>query len=256
MTISATMHSGVRVLSKVPEVGVLFWVIKVLTTGMGETSSDYLVKAFDPVIVVIVTAVAFIACLVVQFTVPRYIPWRYWLLVTMVSIFGTMIADVAHIVVGIPYAVSSVVFAIALVAIFFSWWRVEHTLSIHSITTPRRELFYWATVIITFALGTAVGDFLARTAGLGYLVSGILCAVLIAIPAVAYRAHRAGAVLAFWAAYVLTRPLGASFADWSAVSHARGGLDLGTGVVSIVALIVIVALIGVLSVKHKSSKAP
>jgi uncharacterized membrane-anchored protein len=115
MTSSTIMHSGVRVLSKVPEVGVMFWVIKVLTTGMGETSSDYLVKGFDPVIVVLVTAVAFAGCLVVQFTVPRYVPWRYWLLVTMVSIFGTMIADVAHIVVGIPYAVSSLAFAVALV---------------------------------------------------------------------------------------------------------------------------------------------
>lgn len=255
MTSSTTVRPAVLVLSKVPEVGALFWVIKVLTTGMGETTSDYLVKAFDPVIVVVVTAVAFAVCLVLQFKVPRYVPWRYWLLVTMVSIFGTMIADVAHIVVGIPYAVSSVVFAVALAAIFFTWWHTEHTLSIHSITTPRRELFYWATVIVTFALGTAVGDFLARTVGLGYLVSGILCAVLITVAALAYRIRGTGAVLCFWAAYVITRPLGASFADWSAVSHARGGLDLGTGPVSVVALIAIIALVGVLSVKHDPVKA-
>jgi uncharacterized membrane-anchored protein len=255
MTRSTTLPSVVRVLSKVPEVGVLFWIIKVLTTGMGETASDYLVKAFDPVIVVIVAAVAFAVCFAVQFRAPRYVPWRYWLLVTMVSIFGTMIADVAHIVIGIPYAVSSLVFAVTLAAVFFLWWRIEHTLSIHSITTPRRELFYWATVIVTFALGTAVGDFLARTVGLGYLGSGILCAALIAIPALVYRSRRVGAVLCFWAAYVLTRPLGASFADWSAVSHARGGLDLGTGPVTIVALVAIIILVGVLSMKRSSPKA-
>lgn len=254
MTSSTTVPPAVLVLSKVPEVGVLFWIIKVLTTGMGETASDFLVKAFDPVIVVGVTAVVFTACLAVQFKAHRYVPWRYWLVVTMVSIFGTMIADVTHIVVGIPYAVSSLVFAITLAAVFLAWWRVEHTLSIHSITTPRRELFYWATVIVTFALGTAVGDFLARTVGLGYLVSGVLCAVLIAVPALAYRTRRVDAVLCFWGAYVLTRPLGASFADWSAVSHARGGLGLGTGPVSIAVLIAIVALVGVLSVKHDSAK--
>jgi uncharacterized membrane-anchored protein len=256
MTSSTTALPAVRVLSKVPEVGVLFWVVKVLTTGTGEAASDFLVKAFDPVIVVLVAAVVFLACLVVQFRAPRYVPWRYWLLVTMVSIFGTMIADVAHIVLGVPYAVSSVAFAVALAVVFSLWWRTEHTLSIHSITTPRRELFYWATVVVTFALGTAVGDMLARTLGLGYLASGVLCAVLIAIPAVVYRWWRAGAVLCFWAAYVLTRPLGASFADWTAVSPARGGLDVGTGPVTVVGLIAIAVLVGVLSVQHSSSKAP
>ncbi|WP_349898583.1 COG4705 family protein [Parafrigoribacterium soli] len=255
MTDSTTLRAAVRVLSKVPEVGVLFWVVKVLSTGMGETASDYLVKAFDPVIVVLLAAVAFFACFVVQFRAPRYVPWRYWLLVTMVSVFGTMIADVAHIVVGIPYGASSLIFAVALTVVFIVWWRTERTLSIHSITTPRRELFYWATIIVTFALGTAVGDFLARTVGLGYLGSGLLCAVLIAVPAVVYRIRRTGAVLWFWVAYVLTRPLGASFADWSAVSRARGGLDLGTGPVTIVALIAIIGLVAVLSVKHNAQKA-
>ncbi len=254
MTSSTAVPPIVRVLSKVPEVSVLFWVIKVLTTGMGETASDYLVKAFDPVAVVIVAAVIFLACFAVQFRATEYVPWRYWLLVTMVSIFGTMIADVAHIVVGIPYEVSSIIFAVALAAVFFLWWRTEHTLSIHSITTPRRELFYWASVIVTFAMGTAVGDFLARTAGLGYLASGVLCAVLIAVPALVYGSRRTGAVLWFWAAYVLTRPLGASFADWIAVSHERGGLNLGTGPVTLVALGAIIVLVGTLSLKHTSSE--
>ncbi|MEO7122063.1 MAG: hypothetical protein ABI400_02885 [Lacisediminihabitans sp.] len=255
MTSSTIVAPRVLLLSKVPEVSVLFWVIKVLTTGMGETTSDYLVKAFDPVAVVVIAALVFIVCFFVQFRAQRYVPWRYWLLVSMVSVFGTMIADVAHIVVGIPYAVSSLVFAITLAVVFFVWWRTEHTLSIHSITTSRRELFYWATVIVTFALGTAAGDFLARTVGLGFLVAGILCAVLIAIPPLGYRISQAGAVFFFWAAYVLTRPLGASFADWSAIGHSAGGLGLGTGPVSIVLLVAIVALVGVLSFTHASVKA-
>jgi uncharacterized membrane-anchored protein len=170
----------------------------------------------------------------------------------MVSIFGTMVADVAHIVVGIPYLVSSVAFAIVLAVVFTTWRRTERTLSIHSITTRRRELFYWATVIVTFALGTATGDLTATTFGLGYLGSGILFAVLIALPGIAYRAVHLNAVVAFWIAYVLTRPLGASFADWLGVSHQRRGLDLGTGPVSLVAFALVVALVIVASLRERS----
>jgi uncharacterized membrane-anchored protein len=245
----------VHAVSKVPEVSVLFWLVKVLTTGAGETTSDFFVKAFDPVVIVLIAAVLFVACLLVQLIPPRFAPWRYWLLVVMVSIFGTMVADVTHIVLGVPYVVSSVAFALVLAAVFIVWHRTEGTLSIHSITTRRRELFYWATVIATFALGTAVGDLTATTLRLGYFASGILFAILIALPGIAFGLFKANAVLTFWVAYVLTRPLGASFADWLGVGHDRGGLALGTGPVSLVAFAIIAVLVGYLSARHSRQVA-
>lgn len=235
--------------SKVPEITAVFWVIKVLTTGMGETTSDYFVLNFDPVIAVLVGFAVFVIALVFQFAVKQYVPWAYWFAVAMVSVFGTMAADVTHIVLGIPYIVSTVAFALALAVIFVAWYRVEGTLSIHSITSRRRELFYWATVLVTFALGTAAGDLTATTLGLGYFASGLLFAVVIAIPAVAYRWFRLGSVVAFWFAYIVTRPLGASFADWMGVSTVRGGLDWGTGPVSLVLAAIIVVMVVVLNVR-------
>jgi len=211
---------------RVPDPTVMFWILKILTTGVGEVASDFLVKTFDPVIVVIVAAVAFAGVAAVQLTARRYVPWRYWLFVFAVAVFGTMIADVAHLVIGIPYAVTTTIFAVALLAIFVIWWRREHTLSVHSIETLPREIFYWLTVSATFALGTALGDFTATSAGLGYLDSGLLFLAMFAIPGV-LRLLGIPATAAFWWAYILTRPLGASFADWLALPAARGGLDLG-----------------------------
>lgn len=219
----------------------MFWVVKVLTTGMGETSSDFLVKAIDPVVAVVIGAAVFATALLIQFRATRYIPGVYWLAVAMVSVFGTMAADVTHIVLGVPYLASTIAFATGLAVIFLMWYRSEHTLSIHSITTRRRECFYWATVLVTFALGTAAGDMTAVTLHLGYLASGVLFVVVIAIPAVGYRFAGLNPVLAFWFAYVATRPLGASFADWMGVSHARGGLQWGTGPVSLALAVLIVA---------------
>jgi uncharacterized membrane-anchored protein len=242
-------HSERMTRSKVPEITALFWIVKVLTTGMGEATSDFFVLHFDPVVAVVVGFLVFAAALALQFAVRRYLPWVYWFAVVMVSVFGTMAADVTHIVLGVPYAISAATFAVALAVIFIAWYRVEGTLSIHSITTRRREAFYWATVLVTFALGTAVGDFTATTLHLGYLASGIAFAVVIAIPAVAFRWFRLNAVAAFWFAYIVTRPLGASFADWMGVSTARGGLDWGTGPVSLVLTSIIAVLVAVLSVR-------
>ncbi len=250
---------------KVPEVTLYFWIIKVLTTGMGETTSDFLVHLFNPVIVVAVAGIILAASLLLQFAVRRYIPWIYWFAVVMVSVFGTMAADVLHIQFGIPYLVSTVFFTVTLAAIFLVWYLSEKTLSIHSIYTSRRELFYWATVLTTFALGTATGDMTAITLHLGYLSSGYLFAVLIAIPAIGHyvikgvlaeehRYQSTNAVLAFWLAYILTRPLGASFADWMGVSHARGGLAWGTGLVSLVLFIIIIGFVGYLAVTHKDTE--
>ncbi len=220
--------------SKVPEVTAIFWVVKALTTGMGESTSDFLVHGLVPEIAVVLGGIAFLAALFLQFSSDRYVPWRYWLAVAMVGVFGTMCADVLHVGLGIPYVVSTVFYALVLFVVFRTWYRVEGTLSIHSITTERREVFYWAAVLATFALGTAAGDLTAVTFGLGFFGSGLMFAAIIAIPAIGYFRYGMNSILAFWFAYVVTRPLGASFADWLGVSSARGGLGLGTGLVSFV----------------------
>ncbi|KJK57488.1 COG4705 family protein [Saccharothrix sp. ST-888] len=238
-------------MSKVPEVTALFWIIKVLTTGMGETASDYLAHVMDPMIAVALGGVALLAALAVQFAVRRYVAWIYWTGIVMVSVFGTMAADVLHVGLGVPYLVSTPFFLLALAAVFGVWFATERTLSIHSIHTRRREVFYWATVLATFALGTAAGDLTATTMSLGYLGSGIVFAALIAVPAVAHRWFGLGAIPSFWIAYVLTRPLGASFADWMAVSHDRGGLDLGLGPVTAGWTVAILALVGYLAATRR-----
>jgi uncharacterized membrane-anchored protein len=230
-------------LNKVPEATVGFWVTKVLTTGMGETTSDFLVKTVDPVYAVAVAVLVLGVVLALQLSVRRYVPALYWAAVVMVSIAGTMVADVAHVVAGISYLVSSVAFSVALAVVFLAWYATQRTLSIHSITTRIRELFYWAAIVVTFALGTATGDLTAATLGWGYFASGVLFAVVIAVPILAYRRQWLGATVAFWFAYIVTRPLGASFSDWFAVSPARGGLDLGTGPVSVVLFLAIAACV-------------
>jgi uncharacterized membrane-anchored protein len=161
-----------------------------------------------------------------------------------------MFADIVHVVFGVPYLASTAFFMVALALVFALWYASEKTLSIHSIRTRRRESFYWAVVLLTFALGTALGD-LTGSGDLGYLASGILFAALFAVPALAYRLFGLNEVLAFWLAYVLTRPLGASFADWMGMPRGRGGLDLGTGPVSLVMTVVIVGLVGYLAASRK-----
>ncbi|MEZ0448685.1 COG4705 family protein [Cellulomonas sp. ICMP 17802] len=229
--------------SKVPEVTAIFWAAKALTTAMGESSSDFLVRAMPPELAVLLGAAALGVALVLQLRAPRYVPWRYWLAVSMVGVFGTMAADVVHVGLGIPYEVSTAFFAVTLAAVFVLWHRTEGTLSIHSIRTARREWFYWAAVMATFALGTAAGDLLAVTFHLGYLAAGLVFSVLLLVPAIGYRWFGLNAILAFWWAYVLTRPVGASFADWLGVSPDRGGLGLGSGRVALVLAVAIAALV-------------
>ncbi|MFI5285878.1 MAG: hypothetical protein ACHQ4F_06115 [Candidatus Dormibacteria bacterium] len=242
-----------RLLRKVPEVTVGFWITKVLTTGMGEATSDTLVHQIPPVVAVMLGFVGLVVALALQFAAPRYRAWIYWLAVVMVAIFGTMAADVLHIQLGIPYFVSTIFFAAVLAAIFVVWYRTEHTLSIHTINTQRREAFYWLTVMATFALGTAAGDMTATTFHLGYFVSGILFTVLIAIPAVGHRGFRLNPIFAFWFAYILTRPLGASYADWLGVSHARGGLNWGSGNVALGMTVLIIIAVALLARSHRSN---
>ncbi|MGW2250990.1 COG4705 family protein [Kitasatospora sp. NPDC001660] len=229
--------------NKVPSVDAWFWLVKILTTGMGETLSDYLAKTVGPVPAVAGAGLLFTVAIAVQLRLRRCVPGVYWAVVVLVSVFGTMVADVAHVALGVPYAVSAGSLAVALAALFVLWHRVEGSLAIDRVTGLRRELFYWAAVLLTFALGTAVGDLSAATLDLGYLVAGLAFAALIAVPAVAARVGWVGPVAGFWWAYVLTRPLGASFADWAGVGSDRGGLGLGTGPVSLaLAVVMLLAL--------------
>ena len=219
-----------------------------LTTGMGETASDYVVHRADPFLAVGLAAAALAAALAVQLRARCYVPWIYWGTVSLVSVFGTMAADVVHIGLGVPYAVSTLFFVCVLAVAFGAWHATEHTLSIHSIRTRRRELFYGATVLTTFALGTAAGDMTASTMKLGYFASGIVFSVVMAASAVARRRLGLNVVAAFWFAYILTRPVGASFADWLGVPSSRGGLGLGTGPVTLVLIAAIVVLVGYLMI--------
>lgn len=239
---------------KVPEVTIFFWIIKLLTTAMGESTSDYLVHHINPVVAVIIGGIGFTIAIVLQFWARKYVAWVYWLAVVMVAIFGTMVADVLHIGLGIPYLISTIFFAVSLTVIFVAWYKTEKTLSIHSINTIRREMFYWITVMVTFALGTAAGDMTAITLNLGYLTSGILFAVLFALPLVIHKLFRVNEVLAFWAAYIVTRPFGASFADWFGRTPDLGGIGFGTGRASIVLTIVIILFVGYLTITRRDIK--
>ena len=241
----------VRGALRVPEITAYFWAIKALSTAMGESTSDYLVHAMDPKVAVVLGFIGFVAALALQFWMRRYNAWTYWLAVCAVGVFGTMAADVLHVGFGVPYIVSTVIYAIALVAVFAGWHRTEGTLSIHSVDTPRREMFYWAAVVATFAMGTALGDLTATTFGLGYFTSGLLFAAVIAVPAIGYFRFGWNPILSFWLAYVATRPLGASFADWMGKPHSAGGLGWGDGPVAIGLTIAIFCLVAFLAVTRR-----
>ena len=257
MASSQLRRDGVRVPapagpSKVPyRITAYFWIIKILTTAMGEALADFLALRYSPVLAGVVGTLVFAVALVLQFRARRYRVWIYWFAVAMVAVWGTLAADGLHIKLGVPYALSSAFFAVCLAAVFVAWYATERTLSIHSITTPRRELFYWATVLATFALGTAVGDLTATTLHLGFLTSGLMFTGLICLPALAYWKLGLNSVLAFWIAYVLTRPLGASYADWLGVPHRYGGVGLGRGLVALILTVVIVGFVAYLAVTRK-----
>jgi uncharacterized membrane-anchored protein len=222
-------------LTKVPVIIAFFWLTKVATTAMGETTSDALNGLpTGPALAIPLMLIGLVWTMRRQFRSDRYEAWTYWSVVVMVAIFGTSAADALHVAFGVPYLEVTILYAVILAAIFYVWYRVEGTLSIHSIRTRRRERFYWATVLATFALGTACGDMTATTLHIGYLGSGFMFLGLILIPFVGHRWFGLNDVVAFWIAYVLTRPLGASFADWMAVEPHRGGLGLGAGGASLI----------------------
>jgi uncharacterized membrane-anchored protein len=228
--------------AKVPEITALFWVVKILTTGIGESTSDFLGQKSVPLAGAI-GIFGLVYALRLQLRATEYRAPVYWFAVLMVAVFGTMAADGVHDALSLPYAVTTAFYGLVVGAIFVVWHRSEGTVDIHSITTRRREGYYWAAVLATFALGTAAGDLTAMPLHLGFLDSGLLFAAVIAVPAIAWWRFALNPVVAFWAAYVVTRPLGASFADWFGKPHVQTGLGLGDGVVTGLGLVAFAALV-------------
>jgi uncharacterized membrane-anchored protein len=237
-------------LNKVPEVTLYFWVIKILCTTVGETFADYLndTLGFGLNNTSLLMTTALVVVLVFQFKARRYVPGIYWLAVVLISVVGTLLSDKLADDMGVPLVDTTVAFAILLAVTFAAWWASERTLSIHSIVTRRRESFYWLAILFTFALGTSAGDLLAEKLGVGYWPTVGIVAVVIAAITFAHYALKLNAVLAFWLAYILTRPLGASIGDGMSQPHKAGGLGLGTTGTSVIFLGVILALVVFLAV--------
>ncbi len=250
MTSTSTTDPRLRLrpgvtLNKVPEVIAIFWIIKVLATTVGETAADYLNETlgFGLTNTTLVTGALFLVVIAGQFSLKRYVAPVYWLAVVLISVVGTLITDNLTDAMGVPLPLSTAVFTVLLALTFAVWFAVERTLSIHSVVTRRREAFYWLAILFTFALGTAAGDLIGEQFALGYLTSLLLFAGTIALIAVAFLAFKADAVLAFWLAYIMTRPLGASLGDLLSQTRADGGLGLGTTGTSFVFLAAILALV-------------
>lgn len=244
-------------LNKVPEVTIFFWLIKILCTTVGETAADFLNSNLGLGLTgtSLVMSVALIAALVYQFRQRRYLPVAYWLAVVLISVVGTLITDNLTDNLGVALEVTTAVFAVALAATFLIWHRSEQTLSIHSIDTVRREGFYWLAILFTFALGTAAGDLVSERMNLGYLKSIVLFGGLIAVVAVAFYLFNLNAVVAFWLAYILTRPLGASIGDYLSQSRDDGGLGLGTVGTSALFVALIVGFVVYLSISRRDAPA-
>ncbi|WP_326739892.1 COG4705 family protein [Streptomyces sp. NBC_01022] len=239
--------------NKVPEITAYFWVIKVLCTTVGETGADYLDGQLGMGLTgtSVVMSALLVVALIAQLRSSAYRPGIYWLVVVLVSIVGTLITDNLTDNLGVPLQTTTAVFAVALAAAFLIWFTTEGTLSIHRVDSVRREAFYWVAVLLTFALGTAVGDLLAEQLSLGYWVAALLFGLVIAAVALARYAMGLGAVLSFWTVYVLTRPLGASVGDFLSQPADEGGLALGTVITSVLFLVVILALVVFLAVSRR-----
>lgn len=240
-------------LNKVPEVTLYFWIIKVLCTTVGETFADYLNEHLNLGLTktTYVMASLLIVTLAFQFKARKYMPGVYWLAVVLLSVVGTLITDNLTDNFGVSLVTTTVIFSIMLAATFASWYAVEKTLSVHTIQTTRREAFYWFAILFTFALGTASGDLVAERLHLGYLVSALVFGGLIAITAVAHSRFKLNGILAFWIAYILTRPLGASLGDLLSQARADGGLGLGTVGTSALFLVAILALVIYLTITKR-----
>jgi uncharacterized membrane-anchored protein len=242
-----------RMLNKVPEVTIYFWIVKVLATTVGETAADFLsVKLnFGLSGTSYVMGALLLLALALQMRYRRYVPWIYWVAVVLISVVGTLITDNLVDTFGVPLQVTTMIFGVALLATFGAWYAAEKTLSIHTIYTTRRELFYWAAILFTFALGTAAGDLAAEGLGLGYANAAMIFGAMIGLVTAAYYVLGMNAILAFWIAYVLTRPLGASFGDLLSQPTANGGMGLGTVVTSAIFLVMILGLVVFMTVAER-----
>lgn len=240
-------------LTKVPEVTILFWIIKILSTTVGETGADYLNSnlglGLSATTAIMGTVLA--AVLIGQFSLRRYVPAVYWLTVVLVSVVGTLFSDNLVDNLGVSLWTTTAIFSAGLIITFAAWYRTERTLSIHSITTRRREAFYWLAILFTFALGTSAGDLIAEKLAVGYLQSALLFGGVIAIITIAHLKLGLNAVLAFWAAYIVTRPFGASMGDYLTAQPADGGLGLGTNATSLLFLTVIVGVVGWFTINQR-----
>jgi uncharacterized membrane-anchored protein len=243
-----------KLVNRVPEVTIVFWILKIFATTVGETAADVLSTTFKlgTVVTSYVMAVFLLISLVFQLRAKRYVPRIYWIVVVFISVVGTLISDNLVDNLGVPLTTTSIIFAVALIAVFVAWYLSEHTLSVHTIYTVKRELFYWAAILFTFSLGTSAGDLLSERLGLGYPLSALMFAAAIALVYLLYRINVMNGVLAFWIAYILTRPLGASIGDMLTQDKDAGGLGLGTIPVSIVCLLGIV--IGVVYLSRQEKK--
>ena len=248
-TLSLQEQVNPKLFLKVPEITALFWIIKILTTAMGEAASDFFVH-LDASVAFLGALVIYLVSLAIQFRTKRYNAWAYWFQVAMVGIFGTMAADGLHKA-GISIPTYTAAYGVLLLVVLGLWYAVEGTLSVHDINTPRREGFYWLTVLVCFAFGTATGDWTADTLHLGTLDSGLIFTGLFVLPAIAFYLLRANAIVTFWIAYVITRPLGASFADWAGDPVTHAGLGLGKGHVAAVLTVVIVAFVAYLAAARR-----
>jgi uncharacterized membrane-anchored protein len=248
-------RNTIGMLNKVPQATLIFWIIKIMSTTVGETGADYLAVhvGLGTAITGGIMLALLVAALLAQLRARQYVPWRYWLTVVLVSVVGTQITDFLTDKLEVSLYVSTAVFALILAAIFAIWYATERTLSIHTIVTRRRELFYWAAILFTFALGTAAGDLATEELMMGFNLGVLAFGALIAAIAAAYYLG-ANAVLTFWVAYILTRPLGASLGDLLSQSRPNGGLGLGTVHTSIGFLVVIVTLVTVLSIGPNAPK--
>lgn len=253
------MNASIRentahLLNKVPEVTLVFWIIKIMCTTVGETAADFLI--FNLNIGLTMTSLLMLTPLAVftmmQLREKRYVPWLYWMVVVLVSIVGTLITDNLVDSLGVPLELTTIAFSLALLLTFALWYASENTLSIQTIYTRKRELFYWAAILFTFALGTAAGDLAAETLALGYAKSTLIFGGIIGLVALDYFVFKSNAVLSFWLAYILTRPLGASIGDYLSQPLANGGLGLSSVLINSVFFISIVGLVTYLTVNQKN----
>ncbi|WP_320151230.1 hypothetical protein [uncultured Tolumonas sp.] len=246
-------NDQVIMLNKVPEVMIFFWLVKMMSTTVGETAADFLTYKLHMglVITTAITGVLFLGTLFLQLKNKQYVPWIYWSTVVMISVLGTLITDDLVDNFGVALQTTTAVFSVALLITFALWYASEKTLSIHSINTAKRELYYWTAILFTFALGTSAGDQVAESLDVGYALSGMIFGALIGLSALAYYIFKANPVMIFWVAYILTRPFGASFGDYLSQPAENGGLALGTTSTSFIFIFVITLLVTYMTIRQK-----